>query len=380
MEPFWWNLAGPSRLLESIIEELRQGRNIALRIDCDLAFDIAGAIRNAIEHLNEWDWQKIDLREIGLGSPIDILWSLVNGDSIEKSEQDITNLLNHSGFQGKVIWIEGLNRDSVAPWVEFFLEYAHACRGVSLLRRTLLCMVLVDELRHAVVRDDVCAVVLSCDKFISRLDILVYSDQIVRDRGLDGLTRQVSVAVIAQLALWDRSLCAYLAAFDISDLLNPQTILIDWATTRGWNTDGRRHRPSKESGSLGVVDGETHTHSAFLAVSDSMSEVDRRIWRGQVGILFPFIEERRIQIIDRIKTQIPLPVITPCDEVFNDYADIEIGLLATLVRDNYSINYDIRKLVATLRHMRNRLAHLEKVSAEVLGSREVCNWKDILER
>jgi hypothetical protein len=152
-------------------------------------------------------------------------------------------------------------------------------------------------------------------------------------------------------------------------MLDPLAFLASYGNQRGWTSTTE---PSWASGTSDHFDGEPHTHSSIAAMSSDEAEISRRVWRGQVGVLFPFIEEHRLRLIRDWGTYLSLPIDTTFGPIV-DSQDVEIGLLQFLL-SREPIAPPAKRFLWHLKEMRHALAHLEAVGGEHLCSADVRNW------
>jgi hypothetical protein len=106
---------------------------------------------------------------------------------------------------------------------------------------------------------------------------------------------------------------------------------------------------------------------APIPCSGSEGEIQRRIWSAEVGIMLPFVEEQRQEILDRLTGFLQVPFRTRFGETIEDVRDLEIGHIETQLRSsNLYPDSNLMRLVQRLREIRNRLAHLETLSLDLL--------------
>ena len=99
----------------------------------------------------------------------------------------------------------------------------------------------------------------------------------------------------------------------------------------------------------------------MVAVLGDKKELQRRIWRGQVRVLLPYVEERRCQLLHQYQGIIKTPHTTIYGEVINDALQLEIGHIHYQFKNNRQIDYDTLDLTRTLLQIRNALSHLDIV-------------------
>jgi len=149
----------------------------------------------------------------------------------------------------------------------------------------------------------------------------------------------------------------------LRELLEPQEFLRAEAARRGWNA-ARARRPNWEDGLIDAVNGEDVVHSVALASRGDEAELRRRIWQAEVAVLYPFLEEQRLQLLPRLRPYLRLPVETaygPVDDIY----DLELGQLVYFLRGR-NLPRELWRLLTLLTDMRHALAHLRPVPIEYL--------------
>jgi hypothetical protein len=97
----------------------------------------------------------------------------------------------------------------------------------------------------------------------------------------------------------------------------------------------------------------------------------RRIWNAEVGVLLPFVEEQRQDILVRFAGVLRVPAMTRFGEAITDIRDREIGHIESQLAKNPAVSNSIRQLLTQLRKIRNALSHLESLDPALLLSGEV---------
>ena len=116
-----------------------------------------------------------------------------------------------------------------------------------------------------------------------------------------------------------------------------------------------------------MFDGCERVHSAALVLTDRTGEIGRCVSSGQVGVLFPLVEERRQMILKELAQHLVVPFRTRFGSTVADWRDLEIGHIESqIVGNNLPVSADIRCLLRQLRQIRNCLAHQDTVSRELL--------------
>lgn len=125
-------------------------------------------------------------------------------------------------------------------------------------------------------------------------------------------------------------------------------------------------------GALNWVPGlgrETHV----LSVLSDESEIFRRVWRGQLDVLFPLVERVRQWLLDRLSSRWGCDwsrvLVDDLCVVERDAADFEIGPLARyLSRANRRGVRSLATVARRWRDVRNALAHGDMVQFDLLSS------------
>ena len=204
-------------------------------------------------------------------------------------------LATNASISGRIIWIEGMPLNSWAVWKRFLGEYQHACRSRSLLDRGIFCTPLIGELALDPPVEDACLANHAWRGVVDYLDILTYAASVIHRRASSSVQHRLMVAVVSNLAQWDPRVCDHFADETLERILDPGPSLSELALQRSWQrtqkTDGLINY--WHLGMIDNIDRKSVVHSAALAHNDPTSEIARRIWGAEIGVLLPFIEEKR---------------------------------------------------------------------------------------
>ena len=265
-----------------------------------------------------------------------------------------------ASFQGRLLWIENIDRSDWAQWAAALAAYADACRSVDLIDRTLFIVVLSGEVvaEHtpeevALVRRDFRNVVDTTELFMFALCKLPDSIERLEHRALVAHT-------VSQVAQWDCLLAEQLLSASFDEALSPDDTLRDYARCRGWNSDTSRRW---EDGTVDGPDDRPIVHSALLTVSGELRPVFRRIWAGQAAVLLPLVEERRMGLVPRCCRYLKPPIDNRAGQQVHDLLDLEVGPLARHL-DHTDAPQGLKNQVQFLRHVRNNLAHMEPLEPD----------------
>lgn len=353
-----WRLPGPAGFLDQILTELRQGSSIVVGApSC-----VAPALQAVLEDRIAEDWRLTELYEPVTDSPIDQLYDRLDirdgrtvGRTVASLAEDIKTK--------QVVFVCGINSSHWTAWDEFIDGYADASRSRSEFDRSPIVLVVSGVPRDQLPARAPALKALVWDGCVGESDVFAYAINAWRATGrpVDAKAKLIARIVI-RLALWDFDLIDQMMALHLDELLDPISILrkLDdrseaWAATGGgW-----------EHGGTADFDGTRMTHSFVLARgNDARGELTMRLWAAQAAELLPALELRRRKLAERIQAtgKIPRGVRLNDEEVI-DLSDVEIGGLCYLAY-RYRLPQDIVRTAEKYRDIRNRLAHLETVTAQ----------------
>jgi hypothetical protein len=264
------------------------------------------------------------------------------------------------------MWVDHLDAGRWPVWARFFSQFQHACHARDEDRRGLFCVPLVGGL-PAEPDGDTALAVHRWGQSLTRLDVMLYLDRLLPQAFPSRTLRQVALAVATELGGADPSLGARLAAMGVQLLADPLALLAEHAAERGWSA-GCVERPAWHGGVVEWLDGEERANSAALIAAGDREAVWRRVWQGQVRVLYPFIEEQRVRLVPEVGGFLRFPLETTYGLV-DRAIDLEIGQLVYFLRGHRLPDLTWRQLLV-LCNMRHSLAHLRPVELRDLMSPE----------
>ncbi|MFH0989887.1 MAG: hypothetical protein V1799_07720 [bacterium] len=293
-----------------------------------------------------------------------------------------SDILSQESFQGKIIWIEFNDFHTWEKWAGFLSLFQQACKATSLMRRSMICACVIGESANVIPEKDACLDVFKWNDCVNSLDMLIYVHMKVESTFPSDVHRSIATNIIDSIAMWDPNLADYLASRAIGEILNPRSLLEQYAKERNWLPGNAVYSDNNWSkGKTYLWQGKDVCHSAVFALQGPIEELERRIWSAQVGVLFPFIEECRRRMIIGNKLGIMMPFQTEEGKLTSDIRDMEIGQITyALQRSKTYVDRELKKLVFVLREMRNDLAHLENVKTSDLLSKEILEYDRILDK
>jgi len=371
----WWSLPGPQRFVAQICSEIRIGKNVLLSVPDLFPDGLRKAIRESRE-LRDLHWHSLTVSASEHRQPLDWLWEeFVFADDDPGQTRSVEQLLGRDELSGMVVWVDGLAPSCAGTLPAFFERFSQVLNGIAVFKRLQLCCV-VPLSSAGSFSANVCCAIIDSTSYVGPIDALTFATTLIEEKAFSVLEAQVAASVVANLALWDEELAIALAQEQLETILCPMSWLKGWCRTKEWsatlNSDDLRHK-----GLLTIFDGQPKVHSAIAAVRDEANVVDARVWRGQAGVLLPFIEERRRDLLEYFRNAILLPFRTQFGEIM-DVNDLEIGHLHSMFGRSHRIDSDAQALIRVLREMRNKLAHFNPVDSRMIACREIRTFRSIL--
>lgn len=351
----FWDLTGPKQFIDGVCADLRDGKNVLLRLPAIPPPQCAAGLRRAL--IEDWSWHVVWAGD--RVSPVERLFGEFASDARPQAPRTVRGLVDEDGFQGRVLFLDGVGSESWPAWKAFFEQYQHVCRAVPLHRRSRFVVPLHGPLALDAPRREVSISHRTWNGCVGELDMLLYGAGLLQERRLQLSAGQLHLlaATIAKVALWDPELAERLAEGTPQEVLDPRGLLRAVADERGWTGTTPA---SWELGTAGAVDGREHPHSALLVRSDPQGLLKSRLWTAQASVLLPAVEERRQWIVRQVRPQLTLPFHNGYGMV-EDAFDLEIGSLAYQLRTR-SVPARLRGQVERLVRVRNALAHREPLA------------------
>jgi len=351
-----WGLPGPSRFVETIVDDVRGGSSVVLRFGGDLPAGLADHLEQQTSWGTAWTPLSVDAET----PPLSAIRRSVAPEAPAVDFRMPQQVVLGERFRNRVFWIDGLTPESWSAWRRFLRNFAHARRNAEATARPPVFLlplcgagfqvpdlaepsVSSREFRDVVDRDDLYVLVLQ-------------SRQVRRRRRV---IRALLANTVAQVAQWDHVLAGVLLDGGPEAALQPQATLAHYAEEHGWTAK------TPELWEAGTLDGPQErpvVHSALLLVQGRKRELNRRLWAAQAAVLLPLLEERRIELVDRNRHRFSrLPFETEFG-VIETPDDMELGALVLYFSRHREGGQGVLGPAHRLRAFRNKLAHFRPLS------------------
>ncbi len=355
---FWWNnITGANRLVSRVVDTLLNNEPAVLVVPSDLPWRYQ--MRSAVEtsfRRNTSSEMIIDMVDAiddcaSYNNPGHFLLERygqnreVRNGYREKSRKTIqTYLLEKDVLKNKIIWVKGLSNDQAKIWISFCQGYIPKHSG---------CGQFVLEM-HGEAGFKSCNPIFFKDS-ISRYDVQLFNSII-----LDTTTKLHFG--------WKNYIATVVAALcDFDAEISEKTIsIMDYKKDNPVNVI-KKISEMEEYSRRGGEDQSRHVLAH--ARRDNNQYLNRRIWSAQVRVLFPLIEEERINLIEDMKGEIQDALIQNIIDQYGnqitDIYDVELGTLDYMMSHKdekglYMLHVpkeETREKIHFLRLCRNLLAH-----------------------
>jgi hypothetical protein len=357
----WWTIPGPRRFLDAIIDDVREGKSVFLILPENAPGRVSHSLKEALRE--DFNWESINV--IPGTNPVDFLYALLVPNADPRRLRSESSLASEQDFQRKLIWIEEISEGDWAAWSKFFLEYERVSRAVPESRRSLFVIRMIGPAVALMAPVAVGLSSLRWDGWLRQNDMQLYSNSCIRDRK-SGLETDLTIALVSELGGWDPALCEYLADFELCKLIEPAQLLEQFAAERGWCFKPGSYDDDAWSKGLWQTFLRKQTpHTSFGAFLLGQRFLSRLLWKAEIGILMPYIEEKRQVLIEQYRMHLKLPYYSKYG-VINDVYDLEIGILELLLNQSGVPPKTVLEFISNLKMARNQLSHLTPVDSSIL--------------
>jgi hypothetical protein len=355
----WLDLPGPARYIDTALDGLRDGHALVL------ATPRTGPpylLAEIVDRLVRDHWHVRSVQDVGSSSPVHCLAEALD-QTLETSIRPSINTLCQQPGEGRVLTLE-VGQERWPSWRAAVTEFAEACRGLQSEDRLRIVIHVTGVPLNELPRPLPTLRCLPWLDVVGELDVLVHATHALRQHtDTPKPSDRLLARTVARLAGWDLDLADWLLDLPRDTLFSPVTALRAHATTLP-SDDVDPSRPSQwHEGTQQIVDGQKIDHALWLAArGDPSGELAHRIWAAQAAELLPRLDLRRRALIKGLPVHLkpPLMVEGIC---FQDLFDLDYRPLCELVENDPRVPPTTKRHATRLRKARNRLAHLECLTA-----------------
>ena len=356
----WWQeITGPRTFIANITEHLLDA-SVIVKVPDDLPWRHEMRQEIQSELREQYEYEEISViiidaeEEVGENTAIGafVLERFALGDVArqyrKKSGKSITQyIIQKNVLQNDVLWVKGITSETVKRWLDFLLEF-NACNS----KKSRIVLEIRDDIQYP---EQNTVEEIDYSSYISDNNLQLFNS-ILLDRmpNITGAWKRYLSALAACLCETDAEIAEYFLNEHAEQAGSPISIL----KTIAQDSDYSRR---------GAADGSSHILS--LVRHKCTSQIERRIWKAQLQVLFPVVEAERINLIERIKHDLTAMISVReirqyGESIVNPY-DFEWGTLfyamkLTSINGEYylkSLSKADREEIRRFRDYRNNLAH-----------------------
>lgn len=360
---YWWSkVTGPNEAVQTVADALHDGSSVLFLVPDDLPWrhDMRASIRMALA-------SSYGLRDV-------VIETIDCADDPDSSRDPGRYLLEHfalskdrlafrpgcgtsmrdflasrSVLKSRVIWVKGADAASERAWIDFCRCYRSdgVDKGLFVIEAHDNPSGELARLRQ-----------IDLDDYVSIFDARLFNSIVVSNYGKDlsAPYKRYLTALLTKLCGADVEISEYLASCQAEWGLDPlkqvaSVVEDDLFPNRGLNSSN---------------------HVLSLQRNQRHDELKRRVWSAQVEVIYPLIEEERLELIDEFSEDLDKILRDSIVEQFGnritDCLDVELGTLVSLIarhKDAFKSHWG-RNRAYLLRDCRNAIAHMNCCSeAEV---------------
>lgn len=359
-------LPGLKRKLDQAEQIIRDGNSLVLVVPEMAPAWFVGMLKRRFQ--DGQDWSVLDVSQ---GRPMKLLFEAFGEDLPSGTVRSLETIVGHGGFQGKIIEIANVvpehwcqDRPGDPGWMKLLRDHANLNRGIPSYARSQF-LVLLNEtasLKRPV--RDAMLKVEEWQDWCTLTDAFVYYHVIADTPPLSmrPLAQMLKAAICSELSLWDFQLCEALSGRDLKELMNLEkvkTILGEYGRGLGFDRiDPEANVEAKwNAGAAEKINGSWMEHSAYLALIDPV-KLEKRLWRAELTVLFPHVEEQKNALLERFGKNIRLPHYDPARrEPIVSLHDLDIGNVYYIFQQQRLFSSEAENYAFRLKAVRDDLAH-----------------------
>jgi predicted kinase len=356
-----WTLPGPERFLDNVIRR-RDERGVVAVLAPETITNLVDGLCEALRARDGAAPDRIRPSASGSDAPAHLIAARV--PNARFGIRHVADLANLPEVWNRTFVVHDIPRQHWTRWRQFARQLATIQAETGLAPNIVL--ICPTGIGYGELKASFGAPGISVWRgVVSHLDAATQAHRLLGAAQEDPLSR-CALATSIEVAGWNLSLLDRLLAEDVATQIDPFDFLCSIAG------------PPPESADLcweaGLVDEWSEgprVDSLALLASGHPEEIRKRIWRGHVQVMFPFLDEIRTALIRQFLEQISGVVLAdPPWQARPDKDsplrhspwDLDLGEVFSLVRNRLGPKQ--RQLDHLVKKMRHRMAHLEPLTAE----------------
>lgn len=242
-------------------------------------------------------------------------------------------------LNNKYIWVQNIPDSSFGSWVEFVAEYALSVKTTA--SHAVFLLESREEKHFYKCRKGITAI--SFQSEIGSYDIYTFCALSATAITCRDYMRPYLAQLVCDICREDVELCAECVKLGHQFLENPIKMLEQ------------------------VITQKCRSNGESYSFTFDQAMVEKQIWKTQIKIIFPMIENYRSYFVDRYQSKIQryLPISSTNGELFTEPSEVEIGTLNYMAaKGQITINDKERNYLFQFKKARNTLAHLKTLKLQ----------------
>ena len=191
-----WDLSGPRRFVASVCSLLVEGAIVVVRFPGRIPAGFEDALAFSLGNTLVMTHMK------ALENPMESICSRFLPD-INIRLCTISDICQDEQFQGRLIWLNGLDSTNWPAWRDFLELYSQVSRSMPLLGRTLFLAPLSGTPPESPPDDDVALGTVEWDGLSDPIDLMTFINEHLQHRCPKDIQRLLLVMTVAEVASWD---------------------------------------------------------------------------------------------------------------------------------------------------------------------------------
>ena len=308
----WYLLPGPATFLGSIEDAIRECTSVVAISDPCYDTSWISPLRSRLDGVYTW---------IEVAREADLFLQRISNRPDKLPFAHCREIVA-SGISQNLYFINNPPPPEIPKWIALLSEFAESQKQCDPFDRNVF---LLRSEGNVAFPNHLLITSRNMGDYIREDDLFFFASSLLDRSSVKSLVDEVRVHVCAELSIWDFDLCNYLFDLNIQDLLHPAAQLRSYVRDHLGleDKDAPAYFAIARSSSR-----KSSSHSALLAIDGNDDELQRRVWRGEVQVLFPMIEDQRFRLIKELETHYPAPL-----NYFNDEEEtIELGPLFRAIK------------------------------------------------
>lgn len=346
MDRLWWkSVPNPAGMIQQITDAMRSGEQVACVIPEQLAWldtfrsEIAAECQDSQRTVRYIDAQQRQDKSPGELILTEVITHPTLAEGYRRSigyARYLADTAEISGLGNYYILVRNARGETLRAWNRFIADYRKACKAGQ--PSCIFLLECIDERPESG-----CGLkIVDYYSCIKPFDSMIFCMLASSALDLPPLIKNYAVALAAELGKHDPELAAALIR-DGEMLVQDPADFRENAIPYLQRSDGTEFAPD--------------------------DRVKERIWRAQIKVFFPVIEEYRMQLIKRFESEMPLheTIVGTFGQVVDDICDIDLGTFKSLcdMQKMHIPQTDYTEL-CFYRDCRNDLAHANLIEYERL--------------